>query len=290
MTGLFFALTAFVFGTVVGSFLNVCIYRLPRGESLVYPPSHCPRCYQHIRPDDNIPVLSWFMLGGRCRSCGGRISLIYPVVEFLTGALFFLYYWKLVGLTEPPTGGQIALFAVYMAFVSALLASSVIDFKHLIIPDEITLPGLPLAVAASAVFPSMHPEFTPTGNAHLDSFLAALLGAAVGAGVIYGIGVTGKVLLPKEKLAFGGEAMGIGDVKFMAMIGAVMGWQLTMFVLCASAFVATIYGLVRMAFTGDNKIAYGPFLAFGAATALLLRAEVYGFLERVIASYSFLFR
>jgi len=281
MAGLFFGVAAFVFGTVIGSFLNVCIYRLPRGESLVYPPSHCPLCYRPIRMEDNIPVLSWFLLAGRCRDCAGRISVIYPVVEFLTGALFFTYYWQLVGFYQQPTPGQVGFYAIHMAFVSALLAAAVIDFKHLIIPDEISVPGIVLGLAASFVFPQMHAGTLVWGHPHVSSLAESAIGALAGAAVVYAIGAAGKVAMRRE-------AMGFGDVKLMAMIGAFLGWEMTIFVLFMSAVIALAYGLVQMAFTGSNKIPYGPFLSIAAALGLLFRPAIDTFIAEVIKSYTLL--
>jgi leader peptidase (prepilin peptidase)/N-methyltransferase len=283
MTGLAFGILAFVFGTIVGSFLNVCIYRLPRGESIIYPPSHCPKCYQPIRAEDNLPVLSWFLLRARCRSCRQSISPVYPVIEFLTGALFFLYYWRLAGFYAEPAWGTTALYVVHVAFLSALLAATVIDFKHYIIPDEISIPGIIVAAIASFALPAMHSEALLPSNPHMNSLIASLLGAAAGAGIVYGIGAAGQFLLGKE-------AMGMGDVKLMAMIGAVLGWQLTILVLFLSALLGAIYGAIRLAFTGDTKIPYGPFLSVAAGGILIMRPEVADFVQSVIQSYRFLLR
>lgn len=283
MTPAFFGLAVFLFGLIVGSFLNVCIYRLPREESLVYPPSHCPKCYQPIRPDDNIPVISWFLLRGRCRSCGERISLVYPAVEFATAVLFLAYYWRLVGFAYAPTPQYIGIYAVHMAFLCALLVSTVIDFRFYIIPDEISVPGAVIGILASFALPDMHSSVILRSHPHVSSLIASLLGAAVGAGIIYGIGVAGKLILRKE-------AMGFGDVKLMAMIGGILGWELTVFVLLLSALLGTVYGLIQMAFTGDNKIPYGPFLSIAAAVTLFFRSEVGGFITSVILSYRLLLR
>jgi leader peptidase (prepilin peptidase)/N-methyltransferase len=283
MTCLAFGVFAFVVGTMIGSFLNVCIYRLPRGESIVYPPSHCPDCYQAIRWEDNIPVLSWFLLGGRCRVCRDRISLIYPAVEFLTGAFFFAHYWRLVGFEAGPSARMLAVYAVHVAFVSALLAATVVDFKHLIIPDEITIPGTVIALCASFVLRGLDADPVSSAYPHMSSLAASLAGAAVGAGTIYGIGAAGKVVLRRE-------AMGFGDVKLMAMIGAVLGWQTTVLVLFASALLGTLYGAVHMVITGDTKIPYGPFLSIAAAGCLLMRPEVNDFVASVLRSYRFLLR
>ena len=288
-TAIFFGAAAFCLGLIVGSFLNVCIYRLPREESIVYPPSHCPRCYQPIRAEDNIPVLSWFLLRGRCRFCGGRISFVYPAVEFFTGVLFVLFYWRFVTRDVPPTilppaprfvAYMGALYFVHMAFICALFVATVVDFKCLIIPDEISIGGTILGVAASFVFPQIHRSALFPAHPHLSSLGASLAGAAVGAFLIWAIGAAGKVIFRKE-------AMGLGDVKLMAMIGAFLGWQLVIFVLLFSAFLGAIYGAVHLAVTGRSKIPYGPFLSTAAVVSVIFRWEVAGFLGRMIQTYRF---
>jgi leader peptidase (prepilin peptidase)/N-methyltransferase len=281
VTGLFFAVAVFLFGLIIGSFLNVCIYRLPRGESLVYPPSHCPKCYQPIRAEDNIPVISWFLLRGRCRFCKQSISPLYPAIEFLTGALFLLYYWRLIGFENQPSAREIGLYVVHISFFSALVAATVIDFRFLIIPDEISLPGIFVGLAASFILPEMHEDVFLVNRPHLNSLVSSLVGAAAGGGVIYCIGAAGKLILRKE-------AMGFGDVKLMAMIGAVLGWKLTIFVLFLSALMGTAYGLVRMATTGESKIPYGPFLSIAAIASLVMREHVDVFIDNIVQSYRFI--
>ncbi len=289
---IFLGVAAFLFGLVVGSFLNVCIYRLPREESLVYPPSHCPKCYQPIRPEDNIPVLSWLLLRGRCRSCGLRISLVYPAVELFTALLFLVYYLRfaqlyLVALSEPPsTGGLIyyaAFFFVNAGFISALFVATVIDFRYLIIPDEISLPGIVAGLAASFIWPQMHGFLPAAPHAHWQSLLASVIGAVTGAGVIYGIGAAGKAVL-------GREAMGFGDVKLMGMIGAFLGWKLTLFVVFLSAALGTVYGAAHIAVTGNSRIPYGPFLSAAAVISLIFRPEIDVFLSNMLRTYRMLFR
>lgn len=294
MTGMaiFFGIAAFCLGLIVGSFLNVCIYRMPREESLVYPPSHCPRCYQPIKAEDNIPVVSWLLLGGRCRSCGERISLIYPAVELFTGLLFVFYYWRFAAHYVPPIEAlpessfvlrMGALYLVHMGFICALLVATFVDFKYLIIPDEISIGGTFAAVAASFVFPMIHESALWPGRPHLSGLFSSLIGAAVGASAIYGIGVAGKA-------AFRKEAMGFGDVKLMAMIGAFLGWKLVLFVLFFSALLGAAYGGVHLALTGRSKIPYGPFLSLAAVISLVFRSEVAGFLNTMIRNYRFLLR
>ncbi|MHC4713777.1 MAG: prepilin peptidase [Planctomycetota bacterium] len=286
----FFGVGAFCLGLIVGSFLNVCIYRLPREESIVYPPSHCPSCYQAIRPRDNIPVLSYIILRGRCRSCGARISAVYPLVELLSGALFAFYYWRFVETSVPamavvPAASTIlyyaAFYLVLMAFVCALVVVTFIDFKYFIIPDEVSLGGLVLALAASFAFTEIHESALWAGRPHFSGLLSALLGAAVGAGIIYGIGGIGKLLLRKE-------AMGFGDVKLIAMIGAFVGWQMTVFVIFFSALLGAVYGVAHLAITGRSKMPYGPFLAMAALFSLLFENQVVTFIGNMVQAYRFM--
>lgn len=289
---IFFGVATFLFGLVVGSFLNVCIYRLPREESIVYPPSHCPRCYQPISPRDNIPVLSYILLRAKCRSCGERISPVYPLVELATGVLFAVYYWRflenhvLPASVVPATSVILyyaALYLVHIAFISALVVVIFIDFKYFIIPDELSLGGLVLALASSLAFPQIHSSGIWQGHPHISGLLSALLGAAVGSAIIYGIGAVGKLVLRKE-------AMGFGDVKLIAMIGAFMGWKMTIFVIFFSALLGAVYGAAHLAVTGRSKMPYGPFLSLAAVFSLLFSAQVAGFIDNMVQSYRFLLR
>jgi leader peptidase (prepilin peptidase)/N-methyltransferase len=237
-----FYLFAFVFGAVIGSFLNVCIHRLPAKESVVYPPSHCPGCGARIRSRDNIPLLSYVLLRGRCRSCGAPISLRYPVVEALSGALLVLLLYRF-GLS-PALG-------VYVAFVAALIVVSFIDLDHQIIPDVISLPGIVVGLVASAL---------GQGPPLLDS----VLGALVGGGILYAVAVGYHALTARE-------GMGGGDIKLLAMIGAFLGWRGVLVTLIVGSFTGAVVGisliLVRRT---DSRvpIPFGPFLALGAVCAL----------------------
>jgi leader peptidase (prepilin peptidase)/N-methyltransferase len=247
-----FYLFAFVIGAVIGSFLNVCIHRLPAGESVVYPPSHCPGCGVRIRSRDNIPLLSYVLLRGRCRSCGAAISLRYPVVEALSGALLMLLLYRF-GLS-PALG-------VYAAFVAALVVVSFIDLDHQIIPDVISLPGIVVGLVASAL---------GQGPPLLDS----LLGALVGGGMLYAVAVGYHAFT-------GREGMGGGDIKLLAMIGAFLGWRGVLLSLIIGSFTGAVVGisliLVRRT---DSRvpIPFGPFLALGAVCSL-------AFGDRLIAWY-----
>jgi leader peptidase (prepilin peptidase)/N-methyltransferase len=227
-----------VLGAVVGSFLNVVIWRLPRGESLLHPPSHCPACGAPVRWFDNVPVLGYLVLGGRCRACRGRISPEYPLVEAGNAALWGLVGWRF-GLTpELP---------VYMALASALVALAVIDLHHQILPDRITLPGIVVGLLASATL-------LPAG------LLPALAGAALGGGLFFAIAV----------LSRGG--MGGGDVKLIAMIGAFLGWQAVLLTTFLAAVAGGAVGLFLILFFGKGRkyaVPFGPFLSAAALVCLL---------------------
>jgi leader peptidase (prepilin peptidase)/N-methyltransferase len=225
-------------GAVVGSFLNVVIWRLPRGESVVAPPSHCPACGAGIRWYDNVPVLGWLLLMGRCRACKAPISPEYPLVEAANGALYGVLVWRFGPVPELP---------VYMLLVSALLALAVIDLHHKILPDRITLPGIVVGLAAAATL-------LPLG------IVQALAGAVLGGGLFFAIAV----------LSRGG--MGGGDIKLMAMIGAFLGWQAVLLTTLLASVVGGLVGVVLMAAFGKGRkyaVPFGPFLTAAALVCLL---------------------
>lgn len=233
-----FPVFAFIFGTVVGSFLNVCICRMPKNESIVSPPSHCPGCSYQIRWYDNIPVLSYLFLRGKCRGCGTHISLQYPMVELLNGALTLFLFLRF---------GPTPAFAVLFLFCSALVVITFIDIEHQIIPDEISLPGIVIGFVSS---------FFLNGHTWLNSLLGILLGGGSLLLVAYAYQrLTGK------------DGMGGGDIKLLAMMGAFLGWKAVPFIIFASSLVGSIIGVSIMLFQKkDSKLAipFGPYLAFGA--------------------------
>jgi leader peptidase (prepilin peptidase)/N-methyltransferase len=233
----------FVFGAMVGSFLNVCIYRLPKDESVVWPGSHCQACKKPIAWHDNVPVLSYFLLGGKCRACKTKFSFQYAVIEFVTG-LIFVGFMAAFGFSIK-TG-------VFLAFTLALLVVSAIDWEHRIIPDEISLPGIILGLALSSVFPEMH-------GAHFWFYglRESAFGAIAGGGFLYVLGTAAEKILKKE-------AMGGGDVKLLAMIGTFIGWPGVLWTIFVSSLVGSIVGLVALVKSGDRYIPYGPFLALAA--------------------------
>ncbi|MCS7089366.1 MAG: prepilin peptidase [Verrucomicrobiota bacterium] len=337
------AVVAFVVGTAVGSFLNVCIHRLPRGLSLISPPSHCPHCQYRIPWYLNIPLVTWLMLKGRCQNCGASIAARYFWVELLTG-LLFLAIWLRHGPASP------VMAAVYAAFSASLIAATFIDWEHYIIPDEITLGGIAGGVAVSFFLPALH------GRASVAEGLGqALLGAAVGAGIMYSVLRMGKWLFGRQRVGLQGltrivfsetalhlpdrqipyeelfyrdsdtirfqahrleladrcyrdvevrlsptrlcigaevvdpasicfmeawtdqlvlprEAMGLGDVKFMAAIGAFVGWSGVLFTLMVSSIIGSLVGLMAIALRRrewSSRMPYGPYLALAAVLWIL---------------------
>jgi len=233
----------FVAGAIFGSFLNVVIYRMPRGRSVVRPPSACPSCGSRIRASDNVPILSYLILKGRCRECGVSIPVRYPVVELLGGALPVVLASRF---------GLVWDLALYIPFVYALLVVTFVDLDLRLIPDRITLPGL---VAGLVLAPALG----------LTGIWESLGGALVGGAALYLIGIAGSAIFKQE-------SMGGGDVKLAAMVGAVLGWGAMPVFLFASFLLGAIGGVVALASGragSDHTIPFGPFLAAGALTALL---------------------
>ncbi len=242
MPDTFKLVAAALYGLCIGSFLNVVIYRLPLGQSLASPPSRCRNCGYQLRWFDNIPVLSWVFLRGRCRACGVSVSWQYPIVELITGALFVLVVW----LT--PMG---PLVFARLILVSILIVLFGIDLEHQILPNVITLPGIIVGLLFSLVAP---PGIT-----------AALIGAVLGGGILYAI-AAGYYLWRRE------EGMGMGDVKMLAMLGAFLGWRAVLVTLIVASFTGALVGLGMMALQrGGMKYAlpFGTFLALGAVVAML---------------------
>ncbi len=244
----------FLFGLAAGSFANVIIHRLPRGESIVLPRSYCPACRKPIAARDNIPLLSFLLLRGRCRFCGAAIPIRYPLVELLTGVLFTAVYILLAA-----RGERILLFPFYWYFVLTLVILSLIDLEHFILPDVLTYPLLGSGFLLAVVSPG---QFGPPGI--VESLLRSLLGAAVGGGSLWLIGLFGKAVFHKE-------AMGLGDVKLMAAVGAWQGWGMALFAVFLAALLALFIGvtliLLKKAEWG-SRIPFGPYLALGSLLTL----------------------
>ena len=233
-----------ILGLIIGSFLNVVIYRVPRGESIVSPPSHCPSCGQRVRFRDNIPVLSWLLLRGKCRDCRAPIPVRYPLIEALTAALFAIIVARF---------GYNPVTVFRLLFAAAMVAIVFIDLEHQIIPDVITLPGFLLGLAVAFAFGAPGP-------------VDALLGALVGGGTLFAIGFA------YERVR-GIEGMGGGDVKLGLMLGAFTGWEGALFTLMAASAVGAVVGgslmLLRRAH-GKTALPFGTFLAPAAILALFV--------------------
>jgi leader peptidase (prepilin peptidase)/N-methyltransferase len=328
----------FILGTLVGSFLNVCVYRMPRGLSIVSPPSHCPHCQYSIPWYLNMPLITWLVLRGKCANCCAPISSRYFIVELLTG-LLFCATWIAVGRYSA------AVALVYCFFVAGLMVATFIDFEHFIIPDEITIGGTVAGIVFSVLVPAMHAT-----SLRLDALKQSVIGAAVGFGLVYAVLRVGKVLFGQQRLQFEPntrivftetglalpdqhlpfedifyrksdaiqfeavtlelvdrcykavavrltpdklqigsevlnpedvphmeavtdrmilprEAMGLGDVKFMAAIGAFLGWKATIFSLMASSMAGALVGVLLILLKKQEwsaRLPYGPYIALGA--------------------------
>ena len=340
----FWAAVFFVFGSIVGSFLNVCIHRMPLGESVVSPPSHCPHCKYSIPWFLNIPLLTWLSLRGQCKNCGAPISPRYFLVEALTGAMF-MGCWIGFGDRSP------ILALVFSLFIAGLIVATFIDFEHFIIPDEITIGGIVVGFLISFLIPSLHGEQTLTG-----ALMKSLLGIGVGFGIVYAIVRLGKLMFGRQRIELPAdtkivfsetavhlpdkdvpydelfyrpsdvivmhartlelidrcyinatvrlspkrlmigeeqfdpetihqmeavsdeivlprEAMGFGDVKFMAAIGAFLGWQSTVFALLASSMIGAAVG-VALIVSGrrewSSRLPDGPYIALATVIWMFL--------------------
>lgn len=234
----------FVAGASIGSFLNVCIFRIPEGNSIVMPASHCMTCGKPLRLHDNIPIISYIFLRGACRHCGAGISLQYPAVETLTGVMALLLFFK-YGLSWH--------FLATFLFTASLIVITVIDLRHQIIPHVITLPGIPVFFLAAVFLLKL-------------SALDAFLGIMIGAGCLYFVAVYYEWLTDRE-------GMGGGDINLLAMIGAFLGWQSLIYVVLAASLSGAVIGIAAMAWKGKNSqyaVPFGPFLSIGAVSYLFV--------------------
>ncbi|MDD5454567.1 MAG: prepilin peptidase [Candidatus Ratteibacteria bacterium] len=250
---MFKELIAFIFGLPVGSFLNVCIYRLPKGESVVNPPSHCPKCNKKIEWFDNIPLISYLILRGKCRNCKATISPRYFFVELLTGLLFYFLMLKF-GLSLD--------FFMFAVFTCILIVVTFIDFDHFLIPDVLVLPGIVLGLAVSfknSFLIDLPPLFFSVSYP-FSAFLNSLTGAILGFVSLLAVAVLGELLFKKE-------AMGGGDLKLLAMIGAFLGWRNVFFTIFLSSLVGAVIGITMVILKKRGRleyIPYGPYLALAA--------------------------
>ncbi len=278
-------LMAFIFGSFVGSFANVCIYRMPMEMSLIYPPSHCPNCATPVGRD-NIPILGYFLVKGRCRHCGAPIGFQYPLVEFVMAASFaaLFYYFVFVLHRNAPCWESWSLWLIHAGLFAGLFIGSVIDIEHHIIPDEITLGGMALAPVISILVPWLHRPLVESGflRAHerLSACLSSVVGIAVGMGFIALIGVLGT-------LAFRKEAMGLGDVKLMGLVGGLLGWKAALAVPILGAFLSLLFWAVALVRRRAGVIPFGPGLAAGAVTYVFLGHK---YMDPILDLYGQLFK
>lgn len=245
---LFFYCFAFIFGAAIGSFLNVCIFRIPADQSIVRPLSQCPHCHHPIRFYDNIPIISFILLRARCRDCGEKISWRYPLVELVTGLLALLLFMKF---------GMTLDFLVYFIFTAVLITISFIDLDHQIIPDILSLPGIPIFFLL-AVFVVRLP------------WIEAAIGLLVGGGILFAIAFVYESITKRE-------GMGGGDIKLLGMIGGFLGWKSLIFILLVSSLLGAIIGIAVMVIKKQDMkyaVPFGPFLS-AAAVAYLFWGDAF---------------
>jgi leader peptidase (prepilin peptidase)/N-methyltransferase len=238
-----------IFGAIVGSFLNVCMIRLPKEESIVTPGSHCPRCNHPIMFYDNIPLISYLVLGGKCRYCKSSISAQYPLIEGITAVTSLLLFSKF---------GLSLNYLFYFSFVAALIVITVIDLYHQIIPDVISIPGIGVGLLGALIV-------------HYITFFNSLLGILLGGGSLF-------VVATLYQRLFKREGMGGGDVKLLAMIGAFLGWESVILTILLSSLIGSITGIIIMVIKGKDfkyAIPFGPFLSLGAVIALFYKSEIF---------------
>lgn len=270
----------FAFGAIVGSFLNVVIHRVPNEESIVFPNSACPKCKNPIKPYDNFPILSWLILGGKCRNCKEKISPRYPAVELLNALLFVLTFWAI---------GFNPFLPVCLIFVATMVSLMFIDAEHMILPDVINFPLLGLALLVRIIFPIFFGaeyfadlKYAPlTSMQNLPLWLVSLIGAVLG-----GLAGGGFLWLVGElwKRLRGVEAMGFGDVKMMFAVGALLGWRLTILTIFLGAFSGAIIGVFLISRQKEKdmqtQIPFGIFLGIGSILSLLFGEQLIGWYLR----------
>ena len=268
-------LWVFAIGTVVGSFANVCVYRIPWQKSVVWPGSHCPKCLEPIAARDNIPILGWVWLGGACRRCHAPIAARYPMIEFLVGLLFASVY--VTDIVYAPMGildiEQFIRLLYHVILVGLLVVATFIDYDLYIIPDAVTVTGMILGLGLGALVPEVRPD-PATASTFWGGLTVGLIGWAVGGGIVWAVRIVAGVVFRRE-------AMGFGDVTLLAMIGSFLGWQAAVL----TFFLAPFFGLAHAAWklialigkfvTGrkisgaDRELPFGPYLSLATLTLLL---------------------
>lgn len=254
-----------IMGLMIGSFLNVCIYRMPKEKSIVKPRSFCPHCKHTIAWYHNIPVISFLVLGGKCAFCKKKISPRYLIVEVLTAAIFVLLINTL---------GLHITTIIFIVLCCGLIVATFIDFQYQIIPDEITYGGMVLGLILSFSFPQLHGAIDRL-CALRDSFIGLLVGGAM----IYAIAQLGGILFRKKLKAIGEEnAMGGGDLKLLAMIGAFMGFKQVIFIFFLAPFFGSIIGIIMKFKYKKDIIPYGPYLAIASLVSIVRGKEILNFI------------
>ena len=277
-------LWVFGLGLIIGSFLNVCIYRIPEGISLLWPASKCVNCSKRVVWYDNIPVLSYLFLKGKCRHCQHKISALYPITEIITGIVFLSLFHSVI-LAK---GDLISVYIFYLIFCCLLIVGSIVDLKLYIIPNEITYTGLILAPIASLLcvgsrnLNNAQGYFDNSANQWLASLQVSIIGIFVAGGMIFLCGVIGKLVLRKD-------AMGFGDVKLMGVIGGFIGWKLAVATFFLAPFFGLLFGIPRLISKRGKMIPYGPFLSLAAFICLLFQDVTVGIIDNYLDVYLTLF-
>ena len=267
---IFLLIIVFVLGAVVGSFLNVCIYRLPREESLVLPRSHCPSCNKTISWYDNIPFVSYLFLWGKCRYCKQKISFRYFIVEFINAFLYVVIFHYFFSY-------NLCFLLSYFTFASMLIVVTFIDFEYFIIPDEISIGGSIYGLILSFIFPQLM-------NTHSlwIGLYRSFFGGLVCGGALLLVALLASYILKKE-------AMGMGDVKLLTMIGIFLGWKLGLFTIFVASLLGSFVGVMLILFKGlkwQSKIPFGPYLSVGALITLLFGEKMITFYFSVLLNIS----
>ena len=277
-------LWVFGLGLVIGSFLNVCIYRIPEGLSLLWPASKCVNCSKRVVWHDNIPVLSYLFLKGKCRHCQHKISALYPITEIITGIVFLSLFHSVLMVK----GDLICAYIFYLIFCCLLIIGSIVDLKLYIIPNEITYTGLILAPIAGLLcvgsrnLNSAQGYFDNSVNQWMASLQTTMIGVFVAGGMIYLCGLIGKLVFRKD-------AMGFGDVKLMGVIGGFIGWKLAVATFFLAPFFGLLFGIPRLISKRGKMIPYGPFLSLAAFICLLFQDVTVGIIDNYLDVYLTLF-
>lgn len=264
----------FIFGTIIGSFLNVCIYRIPRNKSIILPNSYCPKCQKYIKFYDNIPLISYFILGGKCRNCKEKISFRYPLVEFITGIIFVLC------LNTFNIESELASLITYILFSSILIAISFIDIEHYIIPDSLSF-SLMIVGVVSSLF-KRYPNYDASIKTRLISSITGLL---VIGGIWLVITIIGNKIYLKK---IGKQAMGMGDVKLFAAIGSFLNFKLALITLYVSILIAGFGSIIIMILFKKglkDQIPLGPFIALGGFVMIFYSSKIINFWETIFNFY-----